>query len=97
MLFKDPKMGDLVRIMIPKISAHWEKVAYALYFDPPDVEAKVEKCPKDPWKCCQQVFVEWLHKGRGTISKTWSVLLGALKEVDLVKAAEDIAEKLCNL
>ena len=93
---KDPRMGDLVRIVISKISAQWERVAYALYFDPPDVENIAEKCQRDPWKCCQEMFIQWLYKGRGTISKTWSVLLKTLKEIDLVKVAEDITEELCN-
>ena len=93
-VYKDPKMGDIVTIVIPKISAQWDQVAYALYFEPPDVDAIAVKCLKDPQKCCQEVFIEWLYKGRGTISKTWSVLLETLKKIGLVKAVEDITEEL---
>ena len=87
-------MGDLVTIVIPKIKAEWEEVAYALYFDSPEVSAIGLKCLWDPKKCCREVFIDWIERGRGISPKTWSELLNRLKKIELVKAAEDIFKEL---
>ncbi|XP_065905175.1 uncharacterized protein [Dysidea avara] len=94
LLKKTPKMGDLVTIVIPKIKAEWEEVAYALYFDSPEVSAIGLKCLWDPKKCCREVFIDWIERGRGISPKTWSELLNRLKKIELVKAAEDIFKEL---
>ena len=49
-------MGDLITIVIPKIKAYWEDVAYLLQFKIIDVDAIKEKHNDDPKKCCQQLF-----------------------------------------
>ena len=40
------------------------------------------------------MFIQWIYNSRGTSPKTWAVLIKALKSIELIKAAEEISEKL---
>ena len=45
-------MHDLVIIVIPRIKAEWEDVAYALHLKIPKVDAIRKQYHGDPKKCC---------------------------------------------
>ena len=86
-----PEMGDLNYIVVPKIKAHWEDVAYALRFKIHDVQAIKEKYHEDPKKCCVQLFADWLSTNKGVTPKTWPTLLAKLKKVEeLTEVVENI-------
>ena len=87
-----PKMWDLIKIVIPKIQAEWEYVAYSLQYDVPDVKAFKKDC-YDCNKCCQKLFEDWLDSSHGVMPKTWSKLLERIKAVDSLKAASEAIEK----
>ena len=94
-----PKMGDLFRIVIPRISAHWEEVAYALYYDINIVDNIETNCSGNTKKCCQNLLKDWLKTDHGKQAgpKTWSTLLDALKRVDDLTASRDnIIQDLSN-
>jgi len=95
LITSEPEMDDLFMIVIPKIKAEWEDLAYALRFKIPQVEAIKEKYREDPKKCCREVLKDWLSTAHGVSPKTWSVLLNKLRGIELTKAAEDIVEELC--
>jgi len=78
----EPEMGDLNYIVIPKICAHWEEVAYALRFKIADVDAISEMHSGKPKKCCRQLLKEWLSSGKGITPKTWPMLLAILGRID---------------
>ena len=94
---KTPDMCDLIMIVIPKIQAEWEEVAYFLRYDVATVKAIKEDC-RDSKKCCRKLFEDWLSSSRGVTPKTWSKLLERIKAIDSLEAAsEDIEKKLISM
>ena len=84
-------MGDINKIVVPKIQAEWEDVAYALRYKIYAVDAIKAKCNDDPKRCCKKLFTDWLSTDNGVGPKTWSTLLGKLKEVtDLSAATKEV-------
>ena len=91
-------MHDLNRIVVPKVSAEWEDIAYALQYDIPTVEKITENNKGNPTKCCKELFKNWLVTGNGAKPKIWQTLLDKLKEIEeLHGVTEDITEKLIQL
>ena len=90
-------MADINKIVIPRIQAEWEDVAYALCYkitEVQDIRAKY----KNSKKCCQILFEDWLSTDNGAGPKTWSTLLDKLSKVkDLIAARNEIMNKLEKL
>ena len=94
---KKPDMCDLITIVIPKIQAEWEEVAYFLRYDVAAVKAFKKDC-HDGKMCCRKLFEDWLESSRGVTPKTWSKLLERIKAVNSLEAAsEDIEKELKSL
>ena len=88
-------MHDLNRIVVPKVSAQWEDIAYALQYDIPAVENINLKCNGNPTKCCKEMFKNWLATDNGAKPKIWQTLMDKLKEIEeLCGVTEDIMEVL---
>ena len=88
-------MHDLNRIVVAKVSAEWEDIAYALQYDIPAVEKINEKHSGNPTKCCKELFKNWLSTDNGAKPKIWETLLDKLKEIEeLHKETEDMMETL---
>jgi len=95
--FSEPEMADLITIVIPRIEAYWEDVAFILRYNIPKVMAIKESHGGNATKCCRELFVNWLSTDYGVSPKTWSTLLKKLKEIDWLKrATEEIMEDLNN-
>ena len=91
-------MGDINKIVIPKIQAEWEDVAYALRYEIPTVNAIKAKYNDNPKKCCKELFKDWLSTDHGTGPKTWSTLLDKLKDIeDLAAANGEIMDEFKKL
>ena len=91
-------MGDINKIVVPKIQADWEDVAFALRYKIPTVNAIKASCNYNSKKCCQELFKDWLSTDHGVGPKTWLTLLEKLKEVvDLRAARDDIINELKKL
>ena len=80
-LFRVPQMSVLNRIVVPKISACWEDVAYCLDFEIPTVDGIGQKHKFDPKRCCMETLKHWLIIDIGSGLKTWTTLLNALKQI----------------
>ena len=94
----EPEMGDINKIIIPKIQAEWEDVAYALRYKIPTVKAIMARCNDNPKRCCKELFIDWLSTDNGVGPKTWSTLLDKLKQIkDLESARDEIMEGLCSV
>ena len=90
-------MGDLNRIVLPRILAHWKEVAYALKYDISTVRAIEENNKENTRKCCMQLFEDWLTTNHGASAgpKTWSTLLNVLGNIEeLTAVREDILKDL---
>ena len=93
-----PQMADLNNIVIPRVKAEWEDVAYALRYKIHDVKAIKKQHNENLKKCCQQLFTDWLSTNHGVSPKTWSTLLNKIKEVDdLASAYKEIIDDLNEL
>ena len=86
-------MWDIISIVIPKIKAKWDYVAYSMKYSITAVNA-FEKDSTDSEQSCLKVFKDWLSTPNGITPKTWLTLLDRIKAVDGLQAeAEDIERK----
>ena len=91
-------MADILKIVIPKIAAYWEDIAYALRYKIATVNFIREKHNGEPKACSCGLFIDWLSTNHGAKPKLWSVLLEKLREIEELKtAAEEIEKELSNL
>ena len=87
-------MCDLNKIVVSKVAAEWEDIAYALRYEIPTVKL-IKSDHKDNKKCCKELFEDWLTTDNGAKPKTWQTLLNKLKEIEELHAVtESITEKL---
>ena len=94
----EPAMHDLNRIVIPKVSAEWEDVAYALGYKIPTVKDIKSRCKENPMNCCKELFKNWLTTSNGAKPKKWQTLLNKLKEIATLDAAtKEIMEELIQI
>ena len=90
-------MPDINKIVIPRIQAEWEDVAYALCYKITKVKDIRTKF-KNSKKCCQILFEDWLSTDCGARPKTWSTLVNKLSTVkDLIAARNEIMNELEKL
>ena len=93
----EPKMRDLNKIVVPKVSAEWKDIAYQLHYEIPKVREIGEKHKENPKNCCKELFEDWLMSN-GVGPKIWQTLLDKLKEIEELHAiTEDIIEELIQM
>ena len=91
-------MGILNMIVVPRINAEWEDVAFALHYEIHTVKSIRNKHNNDPIKCCKELFKDWLTSNNGTRPKIWFTLLDKLNKVgDLAAAREVIMKELFEM
>ena len=95
MSHSEPKMKDLIIIVIPLLKAEWEDVAFLLNYKTHLVNSIKQFYRNDPRKCCRELFIDWLETNHGVSPKTWSTLLNTIAESeDFTKTVEQILEQL---
>ena len=95
-LSSEPDMWKLIKVVIPKIKAEWESVAYSMGYDPSTVNAIKKECNGILDGCCQNLFSDWLATDHGCTPKTWQKLLERIGDVDnLAAAVEEISGNFC--
>ena len=91
-------MANINKIVVPRIQADWEDVAWALCYEIATVKTIKAKCNDNPIKCCKELFIDWLSTDHGIGPKTWSTLIEKLKEIEeLAVATNDITNELQKL
>ena len=91
-------MHDLIRMVVPKVSAEWEYIAYALQYDITTVDQISVKHQENPTKCCKELFKNWLTTDNGAKPKTWQTLLDELKEIEEFSGiTKEIIKKLIEM
>ena len=91
----DPKLPELLEIVIPKVANYWDTLAHFLEFEVQKVQIISEQHPNDPKESCTEVFAHWLNSDEGIIPKTWGVLLETLKKItELTAVTEQIETEL---
>ena len=87
-------MYELIKIVIPKVKAQWQTLAYAMEYDFGEVDA-FDKEGRDLEVRCKKMFTNWLNSGHGPTPKTYETLLKYIKKVDyLTSASEEIEKEL---
>ena len=70
------------KVVIPKVSYCWKKVADFLDY-PIEKKREIEiRQNADPYNCCVELMEDWLTSDRGAAPKTWHKLVSVLKEVE---------------
>ena len=84
----------MIKIVIPKIKAEWQYVAYAMGYKVYEVN-DIQKDSCDSKERCVKLLAKWLTASDHFANKTWQTLLGYIKEVDeLTSAVEEIEKEL---
>ena len=86
-------MWELINIVIPKIKAKWQDVAFRMRYEPLEVYAFAKESRDDLKECCIKLFTNWLTTSHPPTPKTWRTLLEHLKCVDELTAATEQIEK----
>ena len=85
-------MWELINIVIPKIKAKWQDVAYCMRYEAYEVDAITTES-RDLKEDCMKLFINWLTTSHPPTPKTWQTLLDHLKRVDELTAAVEQIEK----
>ena len=80
--FTEPNMKWMHKVIIPKVSYCWRKIADYLEYPLEKKKEIYERQRGDPCKCCAELMEDWLASDRGVKPKTWHKLVSVLKEVE---------------
>ena len=86
-------MKHLINIVVPRVAAYWNDVAFNLDFNISTVQIISRKFLNDPVSCCKELFEQWLNSSEGTQPKIWSTLLTSLKQMKHLRAATEEIER----
>ena len=87
-------MYELMKIVIPKVKAQWQNLAYAMKYDIGVVHA-IDKDGRDLEERCKNLFTNWLVTDHGPTPKTYETLLNYIKKInELTAAHEEIKKEL---
>ena len=88
-------MRLLYKIVIPKISAHWDVVLANLEYDLAFKQELDRKYRGNPRECCIALLEDWISSNRGISPKTFTKLLEVLCTInDIAPFIRDIIDGL---
>ena len=82
------EMFELTEIVIPKIKANWESLAYCMRYTTQEVIG-FRKDSQDSAECCKNLLNNWISTGHGPKPKTYLTLLKCIKKIDNLTAASE--------
>ena len=85
-------MWELTDIVVPRVMAEWESLAYCMRYTPGEV-ATFKKDGKDSKECCTNMLTNWLTTGHKPKPKTYQTLLKCIKKIDNLAAVSETIEK----
>ena len=80
--------GRVVKIIM-QVAPKWEDFAMRLHFQSSDIVRIKRDCHSQLVIACQQVVWEWLS-GNGRKPTSWSTVIKALRECELMELAVDL-------
>ena len=88
-------MKLLYKLVIPKISAHWDVVLANLGYDLAFKQELDRKYKGNPRECCTNLLEDWISSDRGLSPKTFTKLLEVLCTInDIAPFMRDIIDGL---
>ena len=88
----EAQMWELTEIVVPRVMAKWESLAYCMRYTPEEVSA-FNKDGKDSKECCTKLLTNWLTTGHEPKPKTYQILLKYIKKISDLAAASEAIEK----
>ena len=85
-------MHELNKIVIPRIMANWDNLAYCMRYEPSDVEG-FKANSRDLKECCKKFLLNWITTNHDPKPKTYQALLNYIDEVDDLTAASEAIKK----
>ena len=85
-------MWELTEIVIPKIKAEWENLAYCMRYTPEEVNG-FRKDSQDSGECCKSLLVNWISTDHRREPKTYQTLLKRIKKIKNLATASEAVEK----
>ena len=85
----EAQMCELTQIVIPKIKAEWENLAYCMRYTPEEVNG-FKKDSQDCGECSKNLLANWISTGHGPNPKTYQTLLKHIKKIDILTAASEV-------
>ena len=85
-------MWELIKVVIPKVKAKWDSLAYCMRYTPEEVNG-FRQGSRDCDDCCKNLFSNWISTGHGPCPKTYQTLLEHMKEIEELKTASDKAKE----
>ena len=86
-------MHQVMKVVVPKIAAHWKTVAFNLHYDVMRVRIIQEQSRDDPEQCSCELFMYWLQSSEGLGPRSWETLLSVLKEIPTLTAVSESIER----
>ena len=91
-MLSEAKMWELIKIIIPKVEAEWEDLAYCMRYKPENVEA-IKRESSNLKEQCRKLFVDWLSSSNGPMPKTYLTLLSHIKKIKTFATTSKVIEK----
>ena len=88
----EPQMWELIQIVIPKIKAEWESLAYCMRYTTHQVHG-FKKDSHDSAECCINLLSNWIVTDHGPKPKTYQTLLKHIRKIRGLTAASEAVEK----
>ena len=85
-------MFELTEIVIPKIKAEWENLAYSMRYTTQEVNG-FKKDGYDSAECCKNLLDNWITTGHGPKPKTYQTLLKSIKKITNLASVSEVVEK----
>ena len=85
-------MFELTKIVIPKIKAEWESLAYSMRYTTQEIKG-FKKDSQDSAECCRNLLDNWISTGHRPKPKNYQTLLKYIKKIDNLTAASETVEK----
>lgn len=71
-------MRYIHKLVIPKVSSHWQSLGQSLQLEASHIRVISESNSGDAKKCCVNMIEQWISSDKGVEPKTWPVLLQAI-------------------
>ena len=73
------------------VAPQWRDLGIALNFTSPELDTIEEACLRNPKRCIEKLFSQWLTQQSGY---SWKMLIEALEAADLLNLASDLRKAL---
>lgn len=89
---REIELSDLMKEVIPKVSSKWLQIGIQLKVEFNKLKEIESNRPNDAWRCCIEMFHEWLCNDT---EASWPTLVAALHSSSEKKLAQYLHDTHC--